>query len=262
MYSVNGIPLDNAGFGWVFRALSRPLSEITRELLSMRRVGRDGVVAGLPASTSPVTLKLVVKTPRLHLESLVALVGSGGVLTLTGPSPRAAVFEYLSHSLEGYGPAERIVDATFLIRIPGAFWRDRDQSTTPADLSAASVSLTCFPGLSAPVQDAAVRVKGAATGIRITDASGAWLALPPVAAAQYVRFEADSGRAFVTSTDTWTGGTEVSGDVDFGGPRSVFEITPVLSPSDPSARSGSLTIATTTRTGAVAAVRGRAAYVL
>lgn len=117
-------------------------------------------------------------------------------------------------------------------------------------------------GISAPVQDAVIRVKGAATGIQITDQSGAWVTLPDVAAGRWVRFEADTGRAFETTTDTWTGGTEVSGAVDFGGPRGVFEITPALTPGDPTSRVGRLTVTTASRSGAVVEVRGKSAHLL
>jgi len=117
-------------------------------------------------------------------------------------------------------------------------------------------------GLSAPVQDAVLRMKGPATGIQITDSSGAWVVLPDTPAGTWTRFEADTGRCFQTTTDTWSGGTEVSGSCDFGGPRGVFEITPVMAPGDPGSRSGQLTVATVTRTGAVFEVRGKAAYLL
>lgn len=117
-------------------------------------------------------------------------------------------------------------------------------------------------GFSAPVQDAVIRVKGAATGIQVTDSSGAWAILPDVPAGQWIRFETDTGRAYQTATDVWTGGIEVSGLVDFGGPRGVFEITPVMAPGDPGSRSGQVTVTTASRTGAVIEVRGKAAYLL
>ncbi|MGN7977444.1 hypothetical protein ACTJJ4_07705 [Microbacterium sp. 22195] len=112
-------------------------------------------------------------------------------------------------------------------------------------------------GLSAPVQDAIVRVKGAVTGLTITDASGAWLSFPTIPAGQWLRVE--GRRAFLTTTDVWTGGTDVSGDLRQGGPRRRFEITPKRGAS-PDARAGQLTVATGSRTGAVIEVRGRGAY--
>lgn len=118
-------------------------------------------------------------------------------------------------------------------------------------------------GLSAPIQDAVLRLKGPATGIQVTDSSGAWVILPDTPAGTWSRFEADTGQCFQTTTDVWSGGTEVSGLVDFGGPRGVFEITPVMSPGDPGSRGGQLTVTTATRPGApVFEVRGKPAYLL
>ena len=264
-YSINGIPLNNPDFGWVFRAPSKPLSELVRERANLSIAGTDGVVAGLPATFGPVTLPLVVRTPKSNLQTLVALFSAEGTLRLTGDSSRSVTFELLSWRHQGYGPAEAILDVTFLIRLPGVFWRDASVSTSSAaSLSSASVAVTgLFDGISAPVQDAIVRVKGACTGLQVTDSGGSWFTYAEsLSSSEYLRFDSASGRAYVTTSDTWTGGTEVSGDIDFGGPRGVFEITPRLAPSDPSDRDGRLTVTTATRSGASIQVRGRAAYLI
>lgn len=259
MYSVNGVPLANPTFGWVFRAPSKPLSDHAHDLQSLTVQGRDGVIAGLPGVTRPVVLPLMVQTPREHLETLVALFGKVGVLSKTADATREVQFEIASHSLAGHGPAESIVDATFLLRLPGAFWRASAVDGFGVVLSAASESLSVFPGLSAPVQDAMVRLQGQASGVQVLDSSGAWVTLPDAAAGQWVRFESATGRCFRTTTDTWTGGTDVSGLVDFGGPRNVFEITPKVNLGDLS-RAGQLTVTSGTRSGAVVAVRGKSAH--
>lgn len=262
MYSVNGVPLDNPSLGWILRAPTKPLSTLSFERASLTSAGRDGVVAGLPATTGPVSLRFVVQTARANLETLIAVFGAGGTLALTSNAVRQVEFETLSHTPEGYGPADAIVDATFLIRLPGVFWRDISQSTKTSPLAAASVAVSVFGGISAPVTDAVIRVQGAATGIQIADSSGAWLTLPNVAAGQWLRFDSASGKAFVTTSDTWSGGTDVSGQVDFGGPRGVFEIAPILTPGNPSVRFGQVAVTTATRSGASVDVRGKAAYVL
>lgn len=262
MYSVNGVPLDNPSLGWILRSPTKPLSTLTYERASIESAGRDGVVAGLPATTGPVTLRFVVQTARANLETLIAVFGAGGRLTLTASAGREVQFETLSHTPEGYGPADAIVDATFLIRLPGVFWRDIAQTTETSPLTAASVIVSAFGGISAPVADAVIRVQGAATAIQITDSSGAWVTLPNVAAGQWLRFDSASGKAFVTTSDTWSGGTDVSGQVDFGGPRGVFEIAPILTPGNPSVRFGQVAVTTATRSGASVDVRGKAAYVL
>lgn len=265
MYSVNGAPLASTARGWVFRSLSRPLSEMSRTRSALRRDGRDGVVGGLPSTISPVTLQLVVQTRKPQLETLLALVGDGGVLTKTDDATRSVVFETLSHSLAGHGPAELIVDVTFVIRLPGAFWRSAADATSAAvALAPGSVQVSgLFSGISAPVADALVRVKGATTGLQVTDTAGSWFTYSPaLAAGKYLRFESATGRAFTTDTDVWGGGTEVSGAIDFGGPRGVFEITPRLSASDPASRDARLTVATASATAASVQVRGRGAFLV
>ncbi|MFD4957151.1 hypothetical protein [Microbacterium sp. NPDC058389] len=265
-YSVAGIPLNNPTFGWVFRAPSKPISELVRERTNVRTPSGDGMVAGMPATISPVTLSLVVRTPRQHLQTLVALFAAEGALTLTADTSRSATFELLSWTTEGSGPSESWLDVKFLIRLPQAFWRDALVTTSAATaLDSASVSVAgLFPGMSAPVQDAFVRVKGAASGLQVSDlASMAWFTYDgALTSTQYLRFDSATGRAYVTSTNTWSGGTEVSGDIDFGGPRGVFEITPRLSPTNPSTRDGRLVVTTATRSAATVEVRGRGAYLI
>ncbi|MCC2033063.1 hypothetical protein [Microbacterium allomyrinae] len=265
MYSVAGVPLRNPTFGWRFRSPSKPISELVRERANVSAPGTDGTVAGLPATVSAVVLPLVVRTPKAHLQTLTALFSGEGALTVTADASRSVQFELLSWTHVGYGSADSILDVTFIIRLPQVYWRDAAESTsTAASLSTASVAVTgLFPGMSAPVQDAIVRVKGATTGLQVTDTAGSWFTYAPaLTGSQYLRFESTTGRAFVTTSDTWVGGTEVSGAVDFGGPRGVFEITPRLAPADPATRDGRLTVATATRSGAQIQVRGTAAFLV
>ena len=280
--------------GWALLRDSKPLSEFTEDVVSVRRPGRDGVVAGVASSTQPVTIPLVVMTPKRNMAALVGLFRQGGVLSVTDEPGRVVGFEFLSSSYTSLAAkADEVVAVTFLIRLPGVFWRATAAETFTVSLTSSSVDVACWPsvapepidwddpsvvvvwdavpavsgwelvgveGMSAPVQDAIIRVKGSASGVRVSDSSGAWLILPDVGAGEWVRFEADSGRAWRTTTDTWSGGVEVSGLVDFGGPRGVFEITPSF--TDPNNRAGRLTVTTATRSGAVVEVRGRAAYLI
>lgn len=261
MYSVNGVSLESPALGWALTAETRPLSEYTRSVLSVSSPGRDGVVAGLPSSVGPVTVTLAVETPKANLEALISLFGAGGVLSVTEQPDREVRFEVLSTNYRSMAAkADEVVEYVFIIRLPGAFWRSKVEQSYTGNLDAGSVSFEVFPGLSAPVQDAVVRVGGAATGIQVMDSSGAWLTLPDVGAGEFVRFESATGRAFRTVTDTWAGGVEVSGEVDFGGPRQVFEVCPLF--VDPTVRRGLLTVTTASRSGAVVGVRGKAAYLI
>jgi hypothetical protein len=205
---------------------------------------------------------LVVQTPRVNRRALLALAKRGGVLTNLY-DPGDVVVEFASASSTGYGAAEGIVDVALTFRIPDAAARGVEVTSAAVALGVASVPVSgLFPGLSVDVQDAIVRVKGAVTGLQVTDSGGSWFTYGgSVTGASWLRFEAATGRAFVTATDTWSGGTEVSGAVDFGGPRGLFEISPTWG-ADPAVRDGRLTVATGTRSGASVQVRGRAAYLV
>ena len=264
MYSLNAVPLDNTDYGWVVLAESTPLSQHGRALTTLRFPGRDGVHP-LTATFDPVPLSLLVETPREHLETLLALATTATVLTLTADSSRTAAVEFVAAPLDGTGDADAIVDVRLVFRLPGAFWRDTAETTIDAvALGGASVEVDLLEGLSAPVQDAIVRVAGACTGLRVTDdGTGSWFDYSgTLGASDYLRFESSSGRAWVTTSDVWTGGTEVSGAIDFDGPRGVFELGPVVDPIDPADRKATIVVTTATRSGASVRVRGRGAYLV
>ena len=261
-YSLNGVPLHNPARGWIFRSSSRPLADLENELSSVSRQGRHGILSPEPGLVGAPTIMLVVQVPRSQRQTLEAFVRKGGVLTSTYDAGEMTV-ELVSISPTGYAAAERIVDLAITFRIPEAAARGPIVTSNALALGTASVAVTgLFAGLGVEVQDAIVRVKGAATGLQVTDSSGAWFTFAdPILATEWLRFDAATGRAWKTTTDVWTGGTEVSGAVDFGGPRGVFEISPYWG-ADPATRDGRLTVATGTRSGASIQVRGRAAFLV
>ncbi|MFF7293231.1 hypothetical protein ACFY9N_11940 [Microbacterium sp. NPDC008134] len=221
--------------------------------------GRDGFVS-TPVTLSAPVIPLVINTPPSGWEALLALFSSRSLVLTRDDEPEVQV----SARLKGASP-DRIfarnewIDATFLVELTEVYWRSKTVENFVTQLTAASVTLEAFPGISGSVGDALVRVQGPATGVRVTDPSGAWLALPDTTAGQWMRFDSRTGRCFRTASDVWANGTEVSGLVDFGGPRGNFEITPVLSAGDPSARTARLTVTSATRAGTQIAVRGRSA---
>lgn len=259
---VNGVPLDYPTLGWIFRPRSVPYSNLEVDLGQLSVAGRDGTIGTLTTINAPM-YPLTVNTPPSGWESLLALLsGQNLVLTRDDHPTWEVKARFASLSVDEVFHHNEWIDATFILELTGAFWRDKAASTDTVALTSVSAFLDLWTGMSAPVSDAMVRVKGSAAGIRVADAGGSWVTLPDVTASQYVRFEADTGKAFITTTDTWVGGTDVSGQVDFGGPRGVFEVTPVLAALQPASRKGILTVTTTSRSGAALSVRGKAAYTL
>lgn len=260
-YSIDDIPLDNPAYGWVFRSLSDPVPQLIWDRPEFAVAGRDGSIA-LPGRLEAPRPTLVVQTGRDRLGALIALVAGGSFLKSSTAPGRRVAFELVEMRPELFGYEGSVVDAAFEIRYPGAYWRDTVESTTPATaIGGASVALSTFSGITAPIADAVIRVKGSATSIQVTDSAGSWFSYPAVAAGSYLRFHASTGRAFVTTSDTWSGGSDVSGVIDFGGDRGGFEITPQYS-ADPTVRAGLLVVTTAARAGAQIEIRGRGAYVV
>ena len=261
MIRVNGVALDNLTHGWVLARGSQPYSAFEADLAQVQVAGRDGSVPTSTTRRAPLW-PLVVNTSPEGWEKLQALFGSPTlVLTRDDRTDVEASVRFVASSIERVYPRNQWIDVKIILEVTSAYWRSKTEKTASVPLSAASVTLDVFPGMSAPIPDAMIRLKGAATGVQVTDASGAWLTLPSASAAQYVRFESATGRCFITTTDTWTGGTDVSGQVDFGGPRDNFEITHLLDPALLSTK-GRLTITSGTRSGAVVDVRGKSAHAL
>lgn len=259
---VNGVPLDNPAQGWIFRAGSVPYTGTESVLGQVQVAGRDGFVPLATTLNAPIW-PLKVNTPPSGWNALQALFSSKPLVLTDALRPGVEVVGRLaSSSVDRVFARNEWVDATFFIELTGAYWRDKIETSKSQTLTAGSHVVSVLPGLSAPVADAVLRVKNAATGIQITDTSGAWVTLPNVAAGESVRFESATGRCFRAAADAWTGGTDISGAVDFGGPRGNFEITHMLKANDPSDREGKLTVATATRTGAVFDIRAKGAYLI
>jgi len=260
MYSIQGVPLDNTAFGWRLMQPTKPIGELTVDRTDVRTAGRDGVAAGIPADTGSPVLPFVVKSPRENVEALIALFSVvGAEVSLTADASKTAGIELASFTYDAYGPAEEIVVVKFLVRFPSVWWRGGYEVTGPTNVSASFV-LALFAGLSAPVQDLLIRVDGSTSGLRLTDSDGSWLSLTTSAAGEHVLIAPAQAKAVLASAGSWSlSGTDVSDRIDFGGPRSVFEVTPTF--TDPKTRSGQVTVNATSWSSATVTVRGKGAHV-
>lgn len=262
MFRVNGIELDNPDMGWICRDESTVVSSLDVQRSALVVPGRDGVVP-VDGWLSPPIVPIHVETPRANQGALRALfMRSTITLTEDGQTGIEAACELMSITPPAtWGPADEVVELRAMLRIPGVYWRDTTASTSSAAaISSASIVAEVMAGLSGPVRDAIVRVKGGASGLRVTDSEGSWFEYTAsLASGDYLRFEAATGRAFVTSSDTWTGGTEVTGDIDNGPGPYYLELSPTF--TDPATRVAKVTVTTTERTGSpTIEIRGKRAH--
>lgn len=257
MYSLNGVALDNDTFKWSLQDSTEPYLGVSRRVADLSVAGRDGNVP-VPSSADSPVMSLVIRTDDIHLDALLALLESP-TLTISRPL-RWADVEFLSASPRIVGGMLGIIDVTVLLRFYGMFWRDFAATTETFTIPDADETFTVMSGLSAPVRDAIIRVGGSVTGLKVTAANGSFFSYAPnVPAGSFLRFEAATGRAFVTTSDTWTGGTEVTGSIVNGPGPYFLDAIPVF--TDPTTRATTFRVTTSARAGTPQfAVRGKRAY--
>lgn len=258
---INGVDLDNSVLGWALHDATMPRMEVKHELTRARRAGRDGATVAA-FTREPCVMRIVVSSPDSTRQELLSLF-SAPTLTIAR-NGLMAEGRLASSSPEKYEDHLGWGQDAFLLEIPGGCWRDSTESTTAHIAAAAGgATVSLLSGISAPVQDATIRFKGPLEKPQIVDSSGAFIAVDgTLTASEYLRFDSNTGRAWSTTSDAWSGGDEVSGLVDFGGPRGVFEITPKFTtPANPTVRAGSLTLTQQSfGAGAGVQVRAKAAY--
>lgn len=262
MFSVNGVALDNPDLGWVVLEQSSVVSSVAYDLQSLAIPGRDGVISLPAARARPPLFPITVETPRANQRALRAVFMQRRlILTEDEQDGIEALVELSTITPQTYGPADEIVEVTALLRLPGVFWRDTTATTSdPVAIDSAEVEVELLAGLTAPVRDAIIRVKGGATTLHVEDSAGSFFEYTDVlGGTEYLRFESATGRAYVTTSDTWAGGTEVTGDIANGPGPYYFELTPqFVDPAEPAA---AVTVTTTARTGSpTIEVRARRAH--
>ncbi|MBB4072042.1 hypothetical protein [Canibacter oris] len=261
MYKVNGVPLENTH--WFLLDGTQPQLNVTLEHTRVRQAGRHGVLIVPGATAQPAQIQFVLRIARAHRGTLFTLFQSPQ-LEITHPDkPAMRLYGVLSTaSVTNHVGHKDYDDVTFTVEIPSGTWTG-DTVTTPFKPAATGGSnISLLAGISAPVQDAVVRFKGRMNRPQLVDAAGSYVLFDgELPAGRYLRFHADTGRAWVTETNTWTGGTEVSGQMDFGGARGVFEITPRYPAGAPADRSGMLQLVQDSfSAGAGVEVRAAPAY--
>ncbi|WP_213816178.1 hypothetical protein [Glaciihabitans sp. dw_435] len=229
MYSLNGVPLENEAYDWTFRFGSVPLASYGARITELVIPGRSGT-RRMPSTLNPTKVALIVQTPRKNYWRLLLLAMSPNLqMTRTDNPNKVFPLQFLSSSPETLGDEEELIDVSLGFINNDVFWFDKVGTWYP-ELSFPSGALTAkiLDGMTAPVLDAILRIKGGIDNFVVTDSRGssfAYNATIPVG--NYFRFEAVSGRAFVTTTDSWAGGTEVTGSVINGPGPNAFELTPV-----------------------------------
>lgn len=265
-YAINGVDLDNAALGWVHVRGSIPVLPIEINNPTQSKVGMDGVTPYFAARLASA-FRFIVKSPLTTRGDLTALFTSPTLVVTDSEKPGwEATGRLLSSSVEEYHEARNWATDLFVVEIPFGAWRDAQITTSLVAATATGATHTFFEGISAPVQDAWIQIRGPIQNPQITDPSGSYVSLSgTLDSGQYMLFSSKTGRAWLGTTPIWApNSNEISGLVNFGGPRGVFEITPQFTTNNnPTARNAKLTLTQSTYgAGSGFQVRGQNAYIL
>lgn len=259
--TINGVALNDSTRRWTLHKTTTFHADQSASLERGEQPGRHGYTP-LPGTEDAVSWKIAVIIPGADYETLATLVSAPTILLEDSASSRVATAKRASHGTRmqnSLGQSYIVFEAIF--EIPGVFARDAAEDTTDAvAIGSASVVLELFEGISGYVDDAIVRVKGGVTGLRVADSGGTWFEYEvELLSSEWLRFDSRTGRAWKTTSDTWSGGTEVTGFIDNGPGDYPLLLTPFF--TDPDDRVAKVTVTSTARTGTPSIqVRGRSAY--
>lgn len=254
---LNGVALNGAG--WYLLEESKPFPGFARRRRGVAAPGMFGTIPESPDRDAPVILETIRCSPSAR-DDLEALLDSDTLILSNDTIEALVELEVGEPQHFTTGDDEVWADYRCTFRVPGVYFRSKTATTsTPASINAASVDVSVLSGISGRVTDAILRVKGAVSGLRVEAGSSFVTFGDAVESNEYLRIDTGARTAHVTTSDTWTGGTDVTGDLDWGPGFYPLVIAPVF--SDPATRAGKLTVKTTSRSGAAIEVRAKGAYV-
>lgn len=225
MYTLDGVPLDDPQGRWRLNAKTGVRIFPGRTASGLDMPGKDGTTPSLRASFAPGMLKLglSIRQPK-HQDMMLGLEMLYGVL---GQRHR------LLSLVHDYGEGQRrqadieilpSIDPEYLLcdfsridvvaQVPGVFWRSiaTTDTTVPVTATSATSVLGFLAGSTGPINDSLIRVRGGVTGLVITDpVSGDSLTVTaPLTTSEYLVIDCAKWTARKVTTDTWSGGTDMS----------------------------------------------------
>jgi hypothetical protein len=264
MYSINGRPLNEGHTGWrILRSGTNTQGGINNTLNKVPAPGRNGYVPAVSTFTEQIVV-FVVRTPRNRLDELLSLCASASTVTRTADATKMLRVELASAIPSSQAPFDATFDVTITLSAYEGVWRDVDLVTVgPTTIGGPSQTLTMLAGISAPVVDHDIFLRGVFGQMVLLDSGGSWLKTTrawPGASGTGLLYVSSSKQAFVANESSpWVPVSDASQYVDVSG-NGGFQLTPELVSGNPADRRVKLTLTTLTQTSTTLRVRARRAY--
>ena len=276
-YTINGVSMGRGSMnsmGWaIMRSGTAQLGGITKDINRVVVPGYDGYFQA-PSTRTEQVLVFNIQTPRENLEALMAVLEHVGYdaafprlgkIEVSVAEGKAAYYELVSAIPSSDQPSDRMVQVTATLNIPYGGWRDEDTTQTDVNITTNPQVITTIGfGISLPIRDMDIFIKGNVGTMQITDSGGSWLRTTGdyiYSAGNGIFYQGSTGRAFLaTDSSPWTALSDIGFAIDVSGGG--FKMTPKFDPTAPNTRSASLTVLSTLLSSVALKVRWRGAYVL
>lgn len=262
--NLNGVPLNNPATGWLILKSSVLAGGRSIARAQIKVPGMPGYIAG-PSTPGALRHKVIMWTPKAHLDDLLALLEAGTVLSDDGD--RVADVAIISLSDPERDVDRRGYQVQAVYDIPSGVWRDDAAIVTgPAAIANPVQEMTLLSGISASVFDADVFLSGVFGQFELLDVpSQTWVRTvkPWVGTGTSgILFVGATGQAFRANTSSpWVPVSDAGDFVDQSGGGG-FRITPEMVGLDPTSRRGRLRLTTLSQTSVTLRVRARGAYLI
>lgn len=263
-YSINGIALHDQTRGWrILRDGTNTQGGITKNLNKVTVPGRPGYKPA-PSTYSEQAFVFVVRTTRAGLEPLLALCGAAATLSRTDDSTKEAYVELASALPSSDAPMDAMFDVTITLIAYEGVWRDVSPVTVgPTTIASPVQTLTMLSGLSAPIFDASVFIRGVFGQFTLTDSAGWFLRTsktwPGSSTIGLLYVGATNQAFFANESSPWAPTADASQYIDVSG-NGGFRMSPQLVSGNPSNRQVSLSLTTLSQTSTTFRVQAKRAY--
>jgi hypothetical protein len=263
-YSINGIALHDQSRGWrILRDGTNTQGGVTKTLGKVPSPGRPGYTPA-PSTYTEQAYIFVVRTTRAGLEPLLALCAAATTLSRTDDPTKEAYVELASALPAGDAPMDAMFDVTITLVAYEGVWRDVTAVTVgPTTIASPTQTLTMLNGLSAPVFDAQVFIRGVFGEFTLTDSGGSFLKTTrawPGTSTTGLLFVGTTNQAFLANESSpWTPVSDMTQYIDVSG-NGGFRLTSQLVSGNPANRQVSLSLTTLTQTSTTFRLQAKRAY--
>lgn len=265
MYSINGVSIHEGHTGWrILREGTNTQGGITNQLAKVPTPGRPGYRVA-PYTFTEQILIFKVRTPRERLDELLVLLADAHTLTRTADPTKAARVVLQSAIPDSQAPFDAVQDVTVTLSVYEGVWRDVDEVIFgAANITTPTQDFQLLSGLSAPIFDMDIFIRGVFGEFTLVDSGGSWLkttrAWSGGSSSNGMLYVGSTGEAFLAAeSNPWVPVSPRSQFIDVSA-NGGFRLTPKSVSGNPADRRVELSLTTLTQTSTTLRVRAKRRY--